>query len=289
MSKINWFPGHMKKTLEQVQSILKLIDVVIILLDARAPLSTLNPELIKIINNKPRIYLLNKADLADKKITNLWLDYFKKQNHHALAVNATKFKNSDLINTINDITKDKVLRQQSKGIITRPIRVAIVGIPNVGKSTLINTIAKRKAMKVENRAGVTKALKWIKLASNLELLDTPGVLWPKFEDEAIATKIAMLGGIKETILPLDLLASKIIEFMTNHHLAKLSSYFKIEFKKTTNPNAVQQALELIARKRGLLTKNNQINQTSVESLVVRAFQNGSFGPISLEQPNQYGK
>ena len=284
MAQINWFPGHMKKTLEQIQAILKLIDIAIILVDARAPLTSTNPELIKLLNNKPKIYLLNKSDLAEKATTQAWIEHYASLDIPALAINATTFKTSDLIKKIDQLMADKVQRQAAKGMTNRPVRVAIMGIPNVGKSTLINTIAKRKAMKVENRAGVTKALKWIKLANNLELLDTPGILWPKFEDQAIAAKIAMLGGIKETILPSDILAINIIKFMTQNHLNKFNDFFKIDTKAVTDDQAVQNVLEMIARKRGLIVKANKINQPAVESLVIREFQNGAFGPVSLESP-----
>lgn len=284
MAQINWFPGHMKKTLEQIQAILKLIDIAIILVDARAPLTSTNPELIKLLNNKPKIYLLNKSDLAEKATTQAWIEHYASLDIPALAINATTFKTSDLIKKIDQLMAAKVQRQAAKGMTNRPVRVAIMGIPNVGKSTLINTIAKRKAMKVENRAGVTKALKWIKLANNLELLDTPGILWPKFEDQAIAAKIAMLGGIKETILPSDILAINIIKFMTQNHLKKFNDFFKIDTKAVTDDQAVQNVLEMIARKRGLIVKANKINQPAVESLVIREFQNGAFGPVSLESP-----
>lgn len=284
MAQINWFPGHMKKTLEQIQAILKLIDIAIILVDARAPLTSTNPELIKLLNNKPKIYLLNKSDLAEKATTQAWIEHYASLDIPALAINATTFKTSDLIKKIDQLMAAKVQRQAAKGMTNRPVRVAIMGIPNVGKSTLINTIAKRKAMKVENRAGVTKALKWIKLANNLELLDTPGILWPKFEDQAIAAKIAMLGGIKETILPSDILAINIIKFMTQNHLNKFNDFFKIDTKAVTDDQAVQNVLEMIARKRGLIVKANKINQPAVESLVIREFQNGAFGPVSLESP-----
>ena len=284
MAQINWFPGHMKKTLEQIQAILKLIDIAIILVDARAPLTSTNPELIKLLNNKPKIYLLNKSDLAEKATTQAWIEHYASLDIPALAINATTFKTTDLIKKIDQLMAAKVQRQAAKGMTNRPVRVAIMGIPNVGKSTLINTIAKRKAMKVENRAGVTKALKWIKLANNLELLDTPGILWPKFEDQAIAAKIAMLGGIKETILPSDILAINIIKFMTQNHLNKFNDFFKIDTKAVTDDQAVQNVLEMIARKRGLIVKANKINQPAVESLVIREFQNGAFGPVSLESP-----
>lgn len=284
MSKINWFPGHMKKTLESLQAILKLIDIVIVLVDARAPLSTTNPTLDRIVANKPKIYLLNKADLADKKTTQAWIAYFEKQNFSALAIKATTFKTQDLISKINQVMADKVKKQAAKGLINRPIRAAIIGIPNVGKSTLINTMAKKKAMHVENRAGVTKALKWIKLANNLELLDTPGILWPKFEDDEIALKIAMLGGIKESILPGDSLSISIIKYLSLNHITKLNTFFDLRFEPCIDDATAQKAIEMIAKKRGLILKANKINQAAVESLIIREFQNGSFGPLSLEQP-----
>ena len=285
MSNINWYPGHMKKTMEELQSTLKLIDLVLVIVDARAPHSSLNPVLLKLLGNKPYLIVLNKADLADKKTTSSWLENYQKQSINAISMSAKKMERQLLINHIKEVLSDKILKQKAKGLVNRPIRVAIVGIPNVGKSTIINRLAKRKAMNVENRAGVTKALKWIKIEQNLELLDSPGLLWPKFEDQEVAKKIAMLGSIKEAILPSDNLAYEIIMFMTTNHLSRFNSFFKVEVTSCQNNEQAHQVLEIIAKTRGLLLKADKPNLKAAESLVIREFQNGSFGPISLEQPH----
>jgi ribosome biogenesis GTPase A len=285
MSNINWYPGHMKKTMEELQSTLKVIDLVLVIVDARAPNSSINPALLKLLGNKPYLMVLNKADLADKKTTSVWLEYYQKQSINAMSLSAKKMERQHLINHIKEVLSEKIIKQKAKGLVNRPIRVAIVGIPNVGKSTIINRLAKRKAMKVENRAGVTKALKWIKIEQNLELLDSPGLLWPKFEDQEIAKKIAMLGSIKEAILPSEILAYEIIMFMTSVHLSKFNNFFKIEALACQNPQQAHQVLEIIAKTRGLLLPADKPNLKATESLVIREFQNGSFGPISLEQPH----
>jgi ribosome biogenesis GTPase A len=212
----------MKKTLENIESTLKLIDLAMIVLDARAPLATLNPEVLKLAANKEKIIILNKIDQADENTTKQWVKYFEAKGAKVLMINSTKLNNSVLIKLIIATMQDKTNRQLARGIISRPLRVAVMGIPNVGKSTLINALANKKAMHVENRPGVTRALKWIKIANNIELLDTPGVLWPKLTDQDVALKIAMLGGIKETNLPTEKLSYEILKYLTNNNLDKIN-------------------------------------------------------------------
>jgi ribosome biogenesis GTPase A len=284
MSNIHWFPGHMKKTLENIEATLKLIDLVMILLDARAPLATMNPEILKLATNKEKIIILNKIDQADDNTTKKWAKYYEAQGAKVLMLNSTKLNNSVLVKLIIDTMAAKTSRQLARGILNRPVRVAVMGIPNVGKSTLINALAKKKAMHVENRPGVTRALKWIKIASNIELLDTPGVLWPKFSDQEVALKIAMLGGIKETTLPTEKLAYAVLRYLTQSNLSKINKHYDVKLNPITDDQAAQDALELIARKRGLILAANRVKQQEAESLIIRDFQNGNFGHISLEVP-----
>lgn len=180
--------------------------------------------------------------------------------------------------------QEKTARQLARGIVSRPLRVAVMGIPNVGKSTLINALANKKAMRVENRPGVTRALKWIKIANNIELLDTPGVLWPKLTDQDVALKIAMLGGIKETNLPTEKLSYEILKYLTNNNLDKINRLYSVTLSILKDDQGAQDALETIARKRGLILAGNRIKQQEIESLIIRDFQNGNFGHISLEVP-----
>jgi ribosome biogenesis GTPase A len=284
MANINWFPGHMKKTLENIESTLKLIDLAMIVLDARAPLASLNPEILKLAANKEKIIILNKIDQADDNITKQWTKYFEAKGAKVLTINSTKLNSAALIKSIIASMQEKTARQLARGIISRPLRVAVMGIPNVGKSTLINALANKKAMRVENRPGVTRSLKWIKIANNIELLDTPGVLWPKLTDQEVAIKIAMLGGIKETNLPTEKLSYEILKYLTNNNLNKINKLYSVSLTVLKDDQGAQDALEIIARKRGLILAGNRIKQQEAESLIIRDFQNGNFGHISLEAP-----
>jgi ribosome biogenesis GTPase A len=284
MANINWFPGHMKKTLENIESTLKLIDLAMIVLDARAPLATLNPEVLKLAANKEKIIILNKIDQADEAITKKWAKYFEAKGAKVLMINSTKLNSGAVVKLIIATMQDKTARQLARGIVSRPLRVAVMGIPNVGKSTLINALANKKAMRVENRPGVTRALKWIKIANNIELLDTPGVLWPKLTDQDVALKIAMLGGIKETNLPTEKLSYEILKYLTNNNLDKINRLYSVTLSILKDDQGAQDALETIARKRGLILAGNRIKQQEIESLIIRDFQNGNFGHISLEVP-----
>jgi ribosome biogenesis GTPase A len=284
MANINWFPGHMKKTLENIESTLKLIDLAMIVLDARAPLASLNPEILKLAANKEKIIILNKIDQADDNITKQWTKYFEAKGAKVLTINSTKLNSAALIKSIIASMQEKTARQLARGIISRPLRVAVMGIPNVGKSTLINALANKKAMRVENRPGVTRSLKWIKIANNIELLDTPGVLWPKLTDQEVAIKIAMLGGIKETNLPTEKLSYEILKYLTNNNLNKINKLYSVSLTILKDDQGAQDALEIIARKRGLILAGNRIKQQEAESLIIRDFQNGNFGHISLEAP-----
>jgi ribosome biogenesis GTPase A len=274
----------MKKTLENIESTLKLIDLAMIVLDARAPLASLNPEILKLAANKEKIIILNKIDQADDNITKQWSKYFEAKGAKVLTINSTKLNSAALIKSIIASMQEKTARQLARGIISRPLRVAVMGIPNVGKSTLINALANKKAMRVENRPGVTRSLKWIKIANNIELLDTPGVLWPKLTDQEVAIKIAMLGGIKETNLPTEKLSYEILKYLTNNNLNKINKLYSVSLTILKDDQGAQDALEIIARKRGLILAGNRIKQQEAESLIIRDFQNGNFGHISLEAP-----
>ena len=214
---IQWFPGHMAKALREISERIKVVDIVIEICDARAPLSSINPELFNIIKNKPRIMILSKKDLADENITKSWLKYFEEKGYIALAMNLNK-DNLDIIFNISKVClKEKIEKDKRRGLKPQPIRALVVGIPNVGKSTFINKMSKRKAANVGNMPGVTKAQQWIKIKNDFELLDTPGVLWPKFENQEIGTRLALIGMIKQDILDKSSLSFSLVKFLFERH------------------------------------------------------------------------
>jgi ribosome biogenesis GTPase A len=286
MKQYQWFPGHMAKALKEIDERIKVIDVVLVLLDARAPYSSLNPKLQGIIQHKPTIYILTKRDLADQKITNQWLNYFKKEESKAIAIDV----NHDNLNVIDKeaevIMAPKFGREKAKGIKPRAIRYLVVGIPNVGKSTLINRLAKRKATVTANRPGVTKAQQYIKVNARMELLDTPGVLWPNFDDNTIGTKLAMIGTIKQDILPQEDLALQILNLLTTNYPLSLQSYYEITESPVLDEKQAYNMLNEIGLKRGFLLKGNNVDITRSITTLVKDFQSGKVAKVSLEIPGK---
>lgn len=283
MKQFQWFPGHMTKALKEIQDKIKVIDVVLELVDSRAPLASENPELQKIIANKPRIRILTKKDLANSKITDEWKSYFESKGIPTLCLDL----NSSNLNIINDLAKqllqDKFINEQKKGLKPRAIRYLIAGIPNVGKSTLINRLCKKKATIAENRPGVTKSQQWIKINKEMELLDTPGVLWPNFEDKRIGVKLALIGTIKNTILPTDILFAELIKFLSENFPGLLSRHYEIEEISVIDEQSIQKIINSIGIKRGYLLGEGKVDENRVMSTVIKDFQNGNLGKISLER------
>ncbi len=280
---INWYPGHMKKTRESIEKNLHLVDIVFELIDARIPISSRNPIIDDILGNKPRVVILNKSDLSSEEGNRIWQEYFKNQNIAAVCIDALSGKGIDsLIKISNDLYKDKKLSNQKRGIINKPIRVMILGIPNVGKSTLINSLAKRKSAKTGNKPGITKSNQWIKTKSNLELLDTPGILWPKFEDENVGLHLAFTGAIKNEILDIESLALKLIEFLAKNFPNLLNSRYNIEI----SDKSYLQIMEEIGKKRGALIEGGEIDYAKISNIILDEFRKGIIGRITLEYPEE---
>lgn len=280
---INWYPGHMKKTRESIEKNLPLVDIVFELIDARIPISSRNPIIDDILGNKPRIVILNKSDLASEEGNKVWEEFFLKKNLITVCINALSGKGIDrLIKLSNELYKEKRHGFEKKGIINKPIRVMILGIPNVGKSTLINTLAKKKSAKTGNKPGITKSNQWIKTKSNLELLDTPGILWPKFEDKRVGLHLAFTGAIKDEILDIETLALKLIEILAKNFPNLLKNRYNVEI----DSKSYLQVMEEIGRKRGALIKGGEIDYTKTSNIILDEFRKGIIGRITLEYPEE---
>lgn len=280
---IQWFPGHMAKALREISERIKVVDIVIELCDARAPYSSINPELFNIIKNKPRIMILSKKDLADEKITNEWIKHFENKGYIAKAMNLNK-DNLDIIFSLSKVSlKEKIEKDKRRGLKPQPIRALVVGIPNVGKSTFINKMSKRKAANVGNMPGVTKAQQWIKIKNDFELLDTPGVLWPKFENQEIGTRLALIGTIKQDILDKSSLAFSLAKFLFNNHPDFLINRYNIELPSTLDEDTYLIILNNIGQKRGMLKAKGEVEYSKVEELILKEFKEGIMGKCSLEK------
>lgn len=277
---IQWYPGHMTKARRMMQEDVKLIDVVIELVDARVPFSSKNPDIDQLAKNKSRIILLNKYDLASMEDTNRWKKWFEDQGFHVALVNS---KSGTGVKAVHEIIlkacKEKIERDKRKGILNRPIRAMIVGIPNVGKSTFINSFAGKAATKTGNRPGVTKGKQWIRLNKNVELLDTPGILWPKFEDQEVGMKLAMIGSIREEILNVVELALKLIDFLKEHYKGSLSNRYEIE-----EDGDCLKVLGEIAAIRSCRLKGNELDYDKAAGILLDDFRRAQLGRITLEFP-----
>lgn len=278
---IQWFPGHMAKTRRAIAANLKLVDAVVELIDARTPMSSRNPEIDSLTAKKPRIVLLNKCDLADANATSAWVNYFKNENVTALAVNCKSGKGlNKLMPTLKaTVLKELMDKRERSGMVGAPIRLMILGIPNVGKSSLINRLAGGKRAKVEDRPGVTRTKQWVKLQDNTELLDMPGVLWPKFEDQSAAVRLAFTGAISDDILDIETLAMKLLSFLAESYPLSLIDRYKIEFDESDDGLSL---LEKVGKKRGMVISGGEINTERAAITVLDEFRSGKLGRITLE-------
>ena len=280
---IQWFPGHMAKARRQVTEKLKLVDIIFELVDARIPYSSRNPMIDEIIQHKPRIVLLNKADMADKEITTEWIRYFKDQGITALAINSqagTGLK--PIVTEAKRLLQDKFDRYKAKGVKPRAIRAMIVGIPNAGKSTLINRLHGKNIAKTGNMPGVTKAQQWIKVGNELELLDTPGILWPKFEDQEVGLKLAVTGAIKDAILNMDDVAVYALKYLGNTYPDRVRERFGLE----EIPEDVVEMFDKIGLARGF-KQGKEIDYDKVGETVIREIRAEKLGPLSFERPSDF--
>lgn len=277
---IHWFPGHMKKALKEIEERLKIMDVIIEIVDARAPISSRNPYLKDLAPQKKRLVVLAKKDLADEEETNRWVEYFKNEGIIALPLDLTYPKSdAELKKAIQSLGKDKWERDKRRGLKPQPLKTMIIGIPNVGKSTLINRLSRRNAASVQNTPGHTRAQQWIKVDQLFELLDTPGILPMQYEDATYSMHLAWLGSIKEDILPLTVIATELLSFLKEYHSAKLESRFQIEGIKDM---PLEEIWLQIAKKRGLLTKGEP-DVEKAERLLLKEFKDGTLGRITIEK------
>ncbi len=275
---VQWYPGHMTKAKRQMQEDLKLIDLIIELVDARVPLSSRNPDIDQLGQNKSRLILLNKADLADERQNEAWKEYFQSKGFHVVKVDSRNGAGMKTIqNVIQEACKEKIERDRRRGIKNRPIRAMVAGIPNVGKSTFINTFAGKACAKTGNRPGVTKGKQWIRLNKNVELLDTPGILWPKFEDQEVGIRLAFVGSIKDDILNMEELALKLIDYLKERYTGLLEKRYGV----SEAGNAVE-ILGDIAKARGCLKKGEELDYTKASGLLFDDFRGGKIGRITLE-------
>ena len=285
---INWYPGHMAKTRREIENDLKLIDVVIELLDARIPISSRNPDIKKLTQNKKRIILLNKSDLSDEQINKEWLQVLSKEAPVIFTDSNSGKGIEKVTKKIDDLMKEELERQAARGRINKTIRVMILGIPNVGKSSFINRISKKTTMEVGNRPGVTKSKQWIRIGKNQELLDTPGVLWPKFESNEIALNLAFTGTIKDDIIDRIEIAYELLKILYRDYKSNLQERYKItdeEIESIKNePNFTYELMKIIGRKRGALVVGGNTDDEKIARIILDDFRNCKLGKISLERP-----
>lgn len=276
--QFQWYPGHMTKAKRQMQEDIKLIDLVIELVDARIPMSSRNPDIDELGKNKARLILLNKSDLADKDASEAWMEFFKEKGYFAVKVDA---RNKGCMKAISAVIaeacKEKTERDRKRGIKNRPVRAMVVGIPNVGKSTFINTFAGRACAKTGNKPGVTKGKQWIRLNKSVELLDTPGILWPKFEDQEVGMRLAYIGSIKDDILNIEELALGLIGYLQEFYPSSLSERYGLEGEQKP-----LDILTAVAKARGCLKKGEELDYEKASRLLLEEFRSGKLGRVTLE-------
>lgn len=292
-TNINWYPGHMAKTKRQIQEDLKLIDVVVEILDARIPMSSRNPDIEELIKNKDRLIVLNKYDLADEKQNQKWIQYFKNNGLQAVLVNSNTGEGiNQAVKKIEEIYEATQEKFENKGRVGKAIRVMILGIPNVGKSSFINRLTKKNSTVVGNKPGVTRQKQWIRINGNIELLDTPGVLWPKFESEEVALNLAYTGTMKDDILPTIEIGFSLLKVLVYKHLELLTERYKLDKRDVENilnledleeNERILEIMHLIGKKRGALISGGNIDEEKTAKIILEDFRSGKIGRITLEE------
>ena len=280
---IQWYPGHMTKAKRAMKEDVKLVDLVIELVDARAPLASRNPDIDSLAAGKGRVILLNKADLASEKANAVWITYFESQGFQVMKIDARAKATLKQLNAlIQEACKEKIERDRRRGILNRPVRAMVVGIPNVGKSTFINALAGKACAKTGNKPGVTKGKQWIRLNKNVELLDTPGILWPKFEDQTVGLRLAFIGSIKDEILNTEELGGELIRFLVQSYPGVLQEKYDV-----SESQDIYACLEEIAKNRHCLVRGSELDMEKAARLLLDDFRNGRIGRITLEFPQDY--
>ena len=284
IQNIQWFPGHMTKTKRKIQASLKLVDAVVEIIDARIPISSRNPDIATLVQSKPRVVLLNKCDMADKSATQKWVNYFKQNNISAIPVDCKSGRGiNNFVPTLNQVMNKKLNALKSKGMVNPTLRVMIVGIPNVGKSSFINRVAKQIKAKVEDRPGVTRGNQWYTISKNFELLDTPGVLWPKFDDNT-TEHLAFTGAIKDQIMDVELLSMRLLEVLSEIKPVSFMERFKLDEESLNNVEDSYELLKLIGKKRGMLISGGEIDTERAAIMLLDEFRAAKLGQITLELP-----
>ena len=284
MQNIQWFPGHMTKTKRQIQASLKLVDAVAEIIDAKIPVSSRNPDLDSIIQNKPRVVLMNKCDMADPSSTQKWINYFKNNGIVAIPIDCKTGRGiNKFVSSVNEVLKEKIEKQKAKGLLNPTVRVMIVGIPNVGKSTFINRISKNRKAKAEDKPGVTRGNQWFTINKGFEVLDTPGVLWPKFEDKIVGERLAFTGAVKDQIMDTELLAMRLLDFLKVEKNPIFVERFKLQDEPIENIESYE-LLELIGRKRGMLISGGEIDTERAAIMLLDEYRSAKLGKYTFELP-----
>ncbi|MCM1365346.1 MAG: ribosome biogenesis GTPase YlqF [Faecalibacterium sp.] len=281
---VQWFPGHMAKTRRQIKESLSLVDAVTELLDARIPMSSRNPELDELTARKPRIVLLNKCDMADEKTTKLWIEHFKKAGQYAIAVDCRSGKGLNQYHTlVRKVLADKIKQNEERGMPGKALRVMVVGIPNTGKSSFINRMAGKNRAKVADKPGVTRHNQWFAIGNGIELLDTPGVLWPKFDDPEVGDKLSFIGSVKDEVTDSETMACRLLSVLSRDYAPLLCQRYKLKADELDG-RASYELLEMIGRKRGMLIRGGEIDTERASVMLLDEYRGGKMGKISFEKP-----